>query len=126
MKTSSYSQMERDPKIPPKQRDNLGIITRSGEHLLGLINSVLEMSKIEAGQTVYQPAPFDLWQMLRGIEEIDAAAATVTVRAGTTLQEIQQAVADAASASDAATSVPQQAGPSPLAAANICESAGIV
>jgi FAD/FMN-containing dehydrogenase len=32
---------------------------------------------------------------LRGIEEIDVAAATVTVRAGTTLQEIQQAVADA-------------------------------
>nr|GFC92568.1 hypothetical protein [Tanacetum cinerariifolium] len=32
---------------------------------------------------------------LRGIEEIDTAAATVTVRAGTTLQEIQQAVADA-------------------------------
>jgi FAD/FMN-containing dehydrogenase len=32
---------------------------------------------------------------LRGIEEIDVAAATVTVKAGTTLQEIQQAVADA-------------------------------
>lgn len=32
---------------------------------------------------------------LRGIEEIDVASATVTVRAGTTLQEIQQAVADA-------------------------------
>jgi FAD/FMN-containing dehydrogenase len=32
---------------------------------------------------------------LRGIEEIDPAAATVTVKAGTTLQEIQQAVADA-------------------------------
>jgi FAD/FMN-containing dehydrogenase len=32
---------------------------------------------------------------LRGIEEIDVAAATVSVRAGTTLQEIQQAVADA-------------------------------
>lgn len=32
---------------------------------------------------------------LRGIEEIDVAAATVTVKAGTTLQQIQQAVADA-------------------------------
>jgi FAD/FMN-containing dehydrogenase len=32
---------------------------------------------------------------LRGIEEIDVAAATVSVWAGTTLQEIQQAVADA-------------------------------
>jgi FAD/FMN-containing dehydrogenase len=34
-------------------------------------------------------------ERLRGIEEIDAAAATVSVQAGTTLQEIQQAVHDA-------------------------------
>jgi signal transduction histidine kinase/ActR/RegA family two-component response regulator len=62
--------MERDKAIPSAARDNLGIITRSGEHLLHLINSVLEMSRIEAGQTVYQPAPFDLWQTVAAVEEM--------------------------------------------------------
>jgi signal transduction histidine kinase len=38
--------MRRDPAVQPEQQENLQIINRSGEHLLGLINDVLEMSKI--------------------------------------------------------------------------------
>lgn len=62
--------MERDPQLNVRQRDHLGIVSRSGEHLLGLINDVLEMSKIEAGQTTLTESAFDLREMLRGIEEM--------------------------------------------------------
>ena len=62
--------MRRDPGISSEQLDNLGTIGRSGEHLLSLINDVLEFSKIEAGQIVLSQKNFDLHQLLFGLEEM--------------------------------------------------------
>lgn len=66
-----YSQlMRRDVSLLPDQRENLNTINRCGEHLLALINDVLSISKIEAGQATLDTKMFDLHAMLRDLENI--------------------------------------------------------
>ncbi|HEY9832840.1 MAG TPA: PAS domain S-box protein [Stenomitos sp.] len=62
--------MTHDPWLTPEQQQNLNIISRSGEHLLTLINDVLEMSKIEAGRTTLHQQSFNLYRLLDDLEEM--------------------------------------------------------
>lgn len=62
--------MSRDATITSEQQDTLGIINRSGEHLLSLINDVLEMSKIEAGRTTLHATNFDLHRLLDALHDM--------------------------------------------------------
>ncbi|MCB9408855.1 CHASE domain-containing protein [Mycolicibacterium sp.] len=60
--------LRRDPTASADQRADLDIINRSGTHLLGLINQVLEMAKIESGRTALEPSPVDLPALVNDVE----------------------------------------------------------
>ena len=62
--------MSRDSLLSHENLENLRIINRSGQHLLELINDVLDLSKIEAGIISLDERSFDLYQLLDTLEEM--------------------------------------------------------
>jgi signal transduction histidine kinase/CheY-like chemotaxis protein/ligand-binding sensor domain-containing protein len=53
-----------------EDQEGLAVIMKSGEHLLGLINDVLSLSKIEAGRVTLDESPFDLAKLVRDVEAV--------------------------------------------------------
>jgi PAS domain S-box-containing protein len=56
--------------LNPKQSQYIGQIHRSGQHLLNLINDILDLSKIEAGQMELEIGPMDLAEVCQGAIEL--------------------------------------------------------
>jgi signal transduction histidine kinase/DNA-binding response OmpR family regulator len=62
--------MRDDPGIKEDNRKDLDVINRSGEHLLTLIDDVLDMATIEAGRTTVTNTKVNLSELLYGVAEM--------------------------------------------------------
>ncbi len=62
--------MSYDTSLSVEHQQNLAIINRAGEHLLHLINEILELSKVEAGKTTLNISSFDLVRLLDELQEM--------------------------------------------------------
>ncbi|MCX7970574.1 MAG: ATP-binding protein [Negativicutes bacterium] len=66
-----YTQLlQRSEGLNDEMHEYLDIISRSGEHLLALIDDVIDLSKIEAGKVEIDLAPFDLHGLIRDIHNV--------------------------------------------------------
>ena len=65
-----------DTALTPEQRENLTMVHASATSLLGIINDILDLSKIEAGRLSFDPVAFKLR------EQLAAAVKPLAVRAG--------------------------------------------
>jgi signal transduction histidine kinase len=69
--------------LNPEQKKQLGMVQGSARHLLDLINDVLDISKIEAGQLEVRSTPFDLAE---SIERVAASVGPLISKKGLTLR----------------------------------------
>ncbi|HNT26537.1 MAG TPA: response regulator [bacterium] len=62
--------LRRSEPLTGIQREHLSTVLRSGEHLLDLINQILELSKIEAGRITLNPVDLDLPRLLADLRDM--------------------------------------------------------
>lgn len=68
--------MAHDPALTPNLQEDLQTIRRSGDHLLSLINDVLDLSKIESGHCTLEETDFDLINLLDSLRNMLAERAS--------------------------------------------------
>lgn len=64
-----------DGPITAPMENDLKVVQKNGQHLLGLINDILDMAKIEAGRMTINPEKFDLHEMIDEVMEITGSLA---------------------------------------------------
>ena len=96
-----FSEILADPNLAPrdlaKQREYASIVHSSAEHLLSVVNLVLDMSRIEAGKFEILPEPFDVGQLIASCSDmlrLKAEASGVELRIAPPAAGARELVAD--------------------------------
>jgi two-component system, sensor histidine kinase len=66
----------RETGLTPRQTEHLRVATESADHLLAILNDILDMSQLEAGQLTLNPTPLDLRELLRQTDALMRPQAT--------------------------------------------------
>ena len=64
--------LKKSLNINDQEKKNLDVIKKSGDHLLSIINEILELSKIEAGKIELVPKTFEFHEFIKDIESMFA------------------------------------------------------
>jgi signal transduction histidine kinase len=64
-----------DGKLDPQRKEEVGVIKEAGEHLLTLVNDLLDMNRLEAGQIELANIPFKLEEALDPVVDVLGVAA---------------------------------------------------
>ena len=70
-----YAELVRDVAPDDETRQYGRIIHQSAEHLLGLVNTILDLAKIESGRMVMRPAPIEVGPLLEDVRLLSAGHA---------------------------------------------------
>jgi PAS domain S-box-containing protein len=65
-----------DEQLAPEVRRNANLIDRSAHSLLALVNDILDVTKIEAGQMEIEKVPFDLHELVEDVSNLYRMRAT--------------------------------------------------
>jgi two-component system sensor histidine kinase EvgS len=68
--------LAQNPKVPADETEKLSIINRSGQHLLSMINDVLDLTKIETGRIDLKEYPFELSALMKEMSVMVESRAT--------------------------------------------------
>ncbi|HEY6437500.1 MAG TPA: ATP-binding protein [Ignavibacteriaceae bacterium] len=59
-----------DGNIPEEEREHIELVHKSAENLLGIINDILDLSKIESGQLTITPIAFSLHSLIKEVTKV--------------------------------------------------------
>ena len=79
-----YADLMSEGNIGPVTREHVAVIKRNGEHLLELINDILDLAKVEAGKLQIEPvrcSPFELLANVASLMRVRAAAKSLKLEA---------------------------------------------
>jgi len=94
-----FSQLlELDTNLSSMQRDNIREIHKAGDHLLGLVNEILDLSKVESGSAqlkLESLSPASIARDCIGLMRADADARGISIDTDFSLEKSTRVIADA-------------------------------
>ncbi|MEA5404107.1 PAS domain S-box protein [Arcicella sp. DC2W] len=67
---TGFANLLKETKLDSEQKEFVSNINTAAENLLGIINDILDLSKIESGHLVIESVPFNLYEVIKNIKSV--------------------------------------------------------